>query len=64
MTSLNSYPVRAIQFGGGNFLRAFVDWVLEGMNRKGLFNGSVAVVQRHENDVMQAWKQQKTQNKI
>lgn len=58
MTSLNSYPVRAIQFGGGNFLRAFVDWVLECMNRKGLFNGSVAVVQRRENDVMRAWKQQ------
>lgn len=38
-------PERILQFGEGNFLRAFVDWMVNEMNRKGLFNGSVVVVQ-------------------
>ena len=38
-------PERIIQFGEGNFLRAFVDWIVYGMNEKTDFNGSVVVVQ-------------------
>ena len=38
-------PTRAIQFGEGNFLRAFVDWQLQQMNSQGLFNGGVKIVQ-------------------
>jgi tagaturonate reductase len=38
-------PDRVIQFGEGNFLRAFADWMIHGMNEKGLFNGRVVVVQ-------------------
>ena len=38
-------PERIIQFGEGNFLRAFVDWMVDVINEKGLFNGSVVVVQ-------------------
>lgn len=38
-------PLKAIQFGEGNFLRAFVDWIFDVMNEKGLFNGKVALVQ-------------------
>ncbi|MDC7231935.1 MAG: tagaturonate reductase [Spirochaetales bacterium] len=41
----SSYPVRILQFGEGNFLRAFMDWMVQGMNTKGLFNGKVSVVQ-------------------
>lgn len=40
-----SYPVKVIQFGEGNFLRAFVDWQIDKMNKEADFNGSVAVVQ-------------------
>ena len=39
------YPVRVIQFGEGNFLRAFIEWQLQQMNKQGLFGGSVAIVQ-------------------
>ncbi|WP_234122580.1 tagaturonate reductase [Clostridium hydrogenum] len=39
------YPERIIQFGEGNFLRAFVDWQVNEMNKKADFNGSVVVVQ-------------------
>ena len=38
-------PEKVIQFGEGNFLRAFVDWILWNMNQKTDFNGSVVVVQ-------------------
>ncbi|OIJ14686.1 altronate oxidoreductase [Anaerobacillus alkalilacustris] len=38
-------PEKVIQFGEGNFLRAFVNWMIHEMNKQGLFNGKVAVVQ-------------------
>ncbi|MDR2937561.1 MAG: tagaturonate reductase [Prevotellaceae bacterium] len=38
-------PERIIQFGEGNFLRAFVDWIVWNMNEKADFNSSVVVVQ-------------------
>lgn len=37
-------PVRVVQFGEGNFLRAFVDYMLDIANEKGVFDGSVAIV--------------------
>jgi tagaturonate reductase len=38
-------PERVIQFGEGNFLRAFVDWMIHSLNKNNLFNGRVVVVQ-------------------
>ncbi|WP_434503677.1 tagaturonate reductase [Prevotella sp.] len=38
-------PEKIIQFGEGNFLRAFVDWIIWNTNQKTDFNGSVVVVQ-------------------
>lgn len=38
-------PERIIQFGEGNFLRAFVDWIIYNMNEKTDFDSSVVVVQ-------------------
>ena len=38
-------PVKVLQFGEGNFLRAFVDWIIDLLNEKGDFNGSVMMVQ-------------------
>ena len=32
-------PEKIIQFGEGNFLRAFVDWIVWNMNKKTDFNG-------------------------
>ncbi len=37
-------PLRAVQFGQGNFLRAFADHMLDIANEKGVFDGSVAIV--------------------
>ena len=38
-------PTRIIQFGEGNFLRAFIDWFIQVINDETDFNGGVAVVQ-------------------
>ncbi|MBL1230207.1 tagaturonate reductase [Enterococcus sp. BWB1-3] len=38
-------PVKVIQFGEGNFMRAFVDWQLQQMNKQNLFNGRATIVQ-------------------
>ncbi len=37
-------PVRIVQFGEGNFLRAFVDYMIDIANEKTDFNGSIAIV--------------------
>jgi len=38
-------PEKVIQFGEGNFLRAFVDWIIWKMDQRTDFNGSVVIVQ-------------------
>ncbi len=38
-------PVKVLQFGEGNFLRAFVDWMIQQMNDKTDFNAAVQIVQ-------------------
>ena len=38
-------PERAVQFGEGNFLRGFADWMLDVLNEQGLFDGQVVIVQ-------------------
>ncbi|BDR52411.1 mannitol dehydrogenase [Bombiscardovia nodaiensis] len=38
-------PLKMIQFGEGNFLRGFVDWLVQELNNHSLFNGNVAIVQ-------------------
>ncbi len=40
-----SRPVKVLQFGEGNFLRAFVDWIVDILNEKSDFNGNVMMVQ-------------------
>ncbi len=47
-------PERIIQFGEGNFLRAFVDWIIKKMNDRTTFNSSVVCLQgTPDNFVMQ-----------
>lgn len=37
-------PVRVLQFGEGNFLRAFVDYMIDIANEKGVFDGDIVLV--------------------
>lgn len=38
-------PLKVVQFGEGNFLRAFATWIIDVMNEKKVFNGKTVIVQ-------------------
>lgn len=38
-------PEKVIQFGEGNFLRAFVDYMFDKINEEGLFDGGITLIQ-------------------
>lgn len=44
-TSTTPLPIKVLQFGEGNFLRAFADWMIDLMNESHDYNCGVAVVQ-------------------
>lgn len=52
-------PTRVLQFGEGNFLRAFVDAMIQEMNHKAGFNSSVIVVQPIETGLVDVLNIQK-----
>ncbi|WP_378187343.1 tagaturonate reductase [Aquimarina sp. W85] len=41
----NRLPIKIVQFGEGNFLRAFVDYAIQQLNKASDFNAGIAVVQ-------------------
>lgn len=45
VSNLHEHPIKVIQFGEGNFLRAFVDYAIQRLNKECDFNASVAVIQ-------------------
>lgn len=45
----NQYPVKILQFGTGNFLRGFADWMVQEMNQKVGLNAGVCVVRSISN---------------
>lgn len=54
-----SRPTRVLQFGNGNFLRGFVDWMLDVANEKKVFNGNIHITQIHSKT---GFEQMKAQN--
>ena len=38
-------PIKIMQFGEGNFLRGFIDWMIAKLNDKNLFNGRILALQ-------------------
>lgn len=55
---VESFPERVLQFGAGVFLRGFVDWMVDGMNRKGLFRGRVVTVTSMNSGIVKALNHQ------
>ncbi len=53
-----AYPNRVLQFGEGNFLRAFADWMIHEMNQKANFNAGVTVVQPIEKGLIELLNEQ------
>lgn len=48
----NRLPIKIVQFGEGNFLRAFVDYAIQKLNNEVGFNAGVVVVQPIENGLV------------
>ncbi len=42
-------PTRVLQFGGGNFIRGFVDWMIDILNQETDFNGGVLIIKPTNN---------------
>lgn len=53
-----SHPVKVLQFGEGNFLRGFVDWIIDTLNEKAGFSGSVKIIQPIERGIVHLLNQQ------
>jgi len=51
-------PIKVVQFGEGNFLRAFVDYAFHELNKKIGFDAGVAVVQPLENGMVSKLNEQ------
>ncbi len=51
-------PVRILQIGDGNFLRAFVDWMVDVANGAGLMNGEIIMTQPLEHGIATVMKEQ------
>ena len=47
---ITARPVKVLQFGSGNFLRGFADWIIDIMNEKTDFNGAVQIIQSVSQD--------------
>lgn len=54
----NQRPIKVLQFGEGNFLRGFVDWIIDILNEKTDFNGNVHIVQPIEQGIVHLLNQQ------
>nr|WP_314897706.1 tagaturonate reductase [uncultured Flavobacterium sp.] len=48
----NKLPIKIVQFGEGNFLRAFVDYAIHKLNNEAGFNVGVAVIQPIESGLV------------
>lgn len=54
-------PVKVLQFGEGNFLRAFVDYIFDVTNEKTDFNGSIVIVKPIEFGSLERFHNQECQ---
>jgi len=51
-------PVKVLQFGEGNFLRAFADYLIDCANETADFNAGVAIIEPRGGEMMPAFKEQ------
>lgn len=54
----NKFPIKVIQFGEGNFLRAFVNYAFQKLNKEVDFNTGIAVVQPIKNGLIKVLNEQ------
>lgn len=61
LTGKTERPVRVVQFGEGNFLRAFVDYMIDIANEKGKFDGDIVLVKPIETGSLEIFYRQQCQ---
>ena len=54
-------PIKVLQFGEGNFLRGFVDQMIDIANEKGVFDGDVVIVKPTDRGGLEKFKAQECQ---
>lgn len=54
----NTRPIKILQFGEGNFLRCFVEWIVAHMNKAQVLNSNVCIVQPLDFGRVDALKEQ------
>ena len=60
-TGKKERPVKVLQFGEGNFLRAFVDYMIDIANEKGEFDGDIVLVKPIEFGTLERFREQECQ---
>lgn len=55
---VEAMPERVLQFGEGNFLRGFADWMIDWLNGDGAFHGNVVVMQPRREGCVNALTEQ------
>lgn len=58
MKDRKDYPERIIQFGHGNFLRGFADWIVDQMNQEADFASSLVVIGARNTSKIEGLNQQ------
>lgn len=48
----NQYPTKIMQFGEGNFLRAFIDWQIDHLNKENGLNAGVSIIRPIDYDAL------------
>ena len=61
LTGKVEQPVKIVQFGEGNFLRAFVDYMIDIANEKTDFNGNIVLIKPIEFGSMEMFHKQDCQ---
>lgn len=51
-------PIKVMQYGEGNFLRGFVDYMIDIANKEGVFNGDIVLIKPIEFGSLDFFKQQ------
>lgn len=61
ITKAKERPIKVLQYGEGNFLRGFVDEMIDIANEKGVFDGNIAIVKPIPYGNLEAFHQQENQ---
>lgn len=61
ITRKKERPVKVLQFGEGNFLRGFVDYMIDVANEKGVFDGDIVLVKPIEFGTLERFHKQECQ---